>query len=152
MPVLENEALPKLFPMASPDLCIISHLKAHMKQECTSFRVSALCIWRVQFKCLGLSEGRKDREITGNLSPGNPGLSSPGVKSVFCSGLASRHFLHSSLNLVGKWRQADHRLFLGRRLSLLLQPQHWHQSPMGRMLALPSADPGPVLEGEASSA
>ena len=71
---------------------------------------------------------------------------------MFCSGLASRHFLHSFLNLVGKWRQVDHRLFLGRRLSLLLQPQHWPQSLMGRMLALPSADPGPVLEGEASSA
>ena len=39
---------------------------------------------------------------------------------MFCSGLATRHFLHSSLNLAGKWRQTDHRPFLGRRLSLLL--------------------------------
>ena len=84
--------------------------------------------------------------------PGNPGLSSPGVKSVFCSGLATRHCLHSSLNLAGKWRLTDHRPLLGRRLSLLLQPQHWHQSLMGGMLALPSADPGSVLEDEASSA
>ena len=160
---------------------------------------------------------------------------------MFCSGLATRHFLHSSLNLAGKWRQTDHRPFLGRRLSLLFhhphwllargtlhrwgenphaqlishvqlfatpwniahraplstglsrqeycsglpfpspgdlpdpgikpkstashvleggffttgklpgKPQHWHQSLMGGLLALPSADPGSVLEDEASS-
>ena len=44
---------------------------------------------------------------------------------MFCSGLATRHFLHSSLNLAGKWRQTDHRPFLGRRLSLLLHHPHW---------------------------
>ena len=30
------------------------------------------------------------------------------------------------------------------------KPQHWHQSLMGGLLALPSADPGSVLEDEAS--
>ena len=44
---------------------------------------------------------------------------------MFCSGLATRHFLHSSLNLAGKWRQTDHRPFLGRRLSLLFHHPHW---------------------------
>lgn len=37
--MLENGSSPKLFPVDFPDLWIVSHLKEHLKQDCTYLRL-----------------------------------------------------------------------------------------------------------------